>query len=120
MGIARAGEERGETLVLYLLLGLLDVSVSMNFNKNQLWFTVTFSEKRIVFCTASERSCPLTGRKTMTRRGYQGAQDERRRERTGFTEAAKLGGRKLGRGVTVCSIVIQARRFPATGSNPQA
>lgn len=42
MGIARAGEKGGEALILYLLLGLLDVFVPVNFDKNQLWFTVTF------------------------------------------------------------------------------
>lgn len=54
----------------------------------------------------------------MTRRGYEGAQDERPRERTGFYRSDEVE-RKLGRGVTACSIVIQARRFPGTGSNPQ-
>jgi|GEM_PF-2655130 hypothetical protein len=33
MGIARAGEKASETLGLYLLLGLLDISISANFDK---------------------------------------------------------------------------------------
>jgi len=59
MGIARAGEKASETLGLYLLLGLLDISISANFDKPNYGLLYRCLKAYSVFYSRNGSALPL-------------------------------------------------------------